>query len=168
MPKSLSLWSVSKCDDPNVILDLPWCREWAHYSVQFLLLAYAPIFRWGLCQPENIKHQIVSDVQLISYSACKGNVYIIGHFCSKGDTCIGHCLDNTLCFFLTEVSRRNSNLFFLYFFLLQTYFICSHGESNSRSTGCYWGALTTRLEALSQHSMLLAKHLGNICSNTSH
>ena len=29
------------------------------------------------------------------YSVTKGNVYI-GHICFKGNTCIGHCLENTL------------------------------------------------------------------------
>jgi hypothetical protein len=34
------------------------------------------------------------NTHLIGYSVTKGDVYI-GHFCSKDDTCIGHCLDST-------------------------------------------------------------------------
>ena len=49
-------------------------------------------------------------------------------------------------FFLTEVSRGNPNLFF-YVFLFQ---VCLNSLPRARPAGCYSGALTTRLEALSR------------------
>lgn len=63
-----------------------------------------------------------------------------------------------LLFFFTEVSRENSNLFFLhifFIFLFQTYLNSFSREVKPRPTGCYPGALTTRLETLWLPMLLL-------------
>jgi hypothetical protein len=47
-------------------------------------------------EPENIYQDKPNndDTYLIGYSVAKGDIYIV-HFCSKGDTRIGHCLEST-------------------------------------------------------------------------
>jgi hypothetical protein len=55
-----------------------------------------PIFKWLMHEPEDIYSNKPNsdDTHLIGCLVTKGDVYI-GHFCSKGDTSIGQCLEST-------------------------------------------------------------------------
>jgi len=67
---------------------------WAQFECQHM----PPVFRWMMHDPENIYTKPNSDdTHLVGYLVTKGDVYI-GHFCSKDDTCIDHCLESTSCF----------------------------------------------------------------------
>jgi hypothetical protein len=59
--------------------------------------------------------------------------------------------------FLTEVSRGNPNLFFIIFFIPDLLNLLPRGVK-PRPAGCYLGALTTRLKALS-HMILMLRHI---------
>jgi hypothetical protein len=70
--------------------------KWTFLSVNICPPCFQVNDAWTwkyLIKPSTIK--LNSDnTHLIGCSATKGNIYI-DHFCSKSDTCIGHCLEST-------------------------------------------------------------------------